>query len=98
MFRKGSKLQQLTKMYEAFMAPLADGHLTVTKAMKEYLIAHMGVVTPNICVLYDCPPVMFEPLDALEQHAILSKLNPQLLKVCPKAWVSDTDAVDKTKT
>jgi beta-1,4-mannosyltransferase len=89
MFRNGSKLQQLTKMYESFMAPLADGHLTVTKAMKEYLITHLGVSTPNIDVLYDCPPVMFEPLDAHEQHAILSKLNSQLLLSCPKSWASE---------
>jgi beta-1,4-mannosyltransferase len=98
MFRSGSTLQRITKIYESFMAPLADGHLTVTKAMKEYLITNMGVVTPNIDVLYDCPPLMFEPLEAHEQHAILSKLNPQLLKSCPKSWFSESDTIDVRKT
>ena len=98
MFRNGSKLQRLTKMYERFMAPLADGHLTVTKAMKEYLISQMGVVTPNIDVLYDCPPLMFEPLDVHEQHIIMSKLNTQLLQSCPKSWKLDIDKSNASKT
>ena len=98
MFRNGSVLQRLTKMYESFMAPLADGHLTVTKAMKEYLIMHLGVVTPNIDVLYDCPPFMFKPMDVNEQHAILSKLNPQLLTSCPKSWISESNTLDERKT
>jgi beta-1,4-mannosyltransferase len=89
MFRHGSKLQRLTKLYEQCMAPLADGHFTVTKAMKEYLMTNMGVTTSNIDILYDCPPQMFEPLHVKEQHAILSKLNSELVKCCPKSWISD---------
>ena len=98
MFRNGSTLQRLTKIYESYMAPLADGHLTVTKAMKEYLVTHMGVKTPNIATLYDCPPVMFEPLDSQEQHKIMSKLHHELLKSCPKAWMPECDTTDERKT
>ena len=98
MFRNGSMLQRLTKLYESFMAPLADGHLTVTKSMKEYLLTHMGVTTTNIDVLYDCPPLMFEPLNAHEQHKIISKLNTELLKACPETWMSEFDKSDTKKT
>jgi beta-1,4-mannosyltransferase len=98
MFKDGSILQRLTKTYEKCIAPLADGHLTVTKAMKEYLITNMGVKTTNINVLYDCPPLMFEPLNVKEQHSVLSKLNHQILKCCPSTWIDSSAAIDSTQT
>ena len=79
MLKDGSTIQHIAKVYERWMAPLADGHLTVTKAMKDYLCTNMGITT-NIDVLYDCPPDMFQPLDVKEQHAILSKLDKQFIK------------------
>lgn len=85
MLKDGSTIQRVAKVYERFMAPLADGHLTVTKAMKEFLCTNMGVKT-NIAVLYDCPPEMFQPLQVKDQHKILSKLDQQLCQACPRSW------------
>lgn len=92
MLKDGSTIQRIAKVYERIMAPLADGHLTVTKAMKDYLIANMGVTTSNIDVLYDCPPDMFEPLGVMEQHEILSKLDKQLCEACPRSWSATNTA------
>jgi beta-1,4-mannosyltransferase len=93
MFKNGSITQRITKAYEQFMAPLADGHFTVTKAMKEHLLANMGVVK-NVSVVYDCPPSMFEPLGVREQHAILSKLHKQLSESCPRIWSTESSTID----
>ena len=81
----GSTFQKIARVYEQTMAPLADGHLTVTKAMKEFLAREMAI-TNNVDVLYDCPPDMFEPLDAQAQHEILTKLDPIFCKACPRSW------------
>jgi len=85
MLRDGSSFQKIARVYEQRMAPLADGHLTVTKAMKEFLSREMKV-SNNVDVLYDCPPDMFEPLDAQRQHEILTKLDDQLCSSCPRSW------------
>ena len=84
MLRDGSTFQKIARIYEQRMAPLADGHLTVTKAMKEFLEREMALST-NVDVLYDCPPDMFQPLDAEGQHEILSKLDAQFCAVCPRS-------------
>jgi beta-1,4-mannosyltransferase len=60
MFREGT-IRKLARLYERTMAPLADGHLCVTKAMKDFLKRDMCIVK-DIDVLYDCPPTMFRPL------------------------------------
>jgi beta-1,4-mannosyltransferase len=86
MLRDGSIIQRIAKVYEKLVAPRADGHLTVTKAMKEYLITHMGVPNTNIDVLYDCPPDMFAPLELDDQHKMLGKLHAELCAACPPAW------------
>lgn len=79
--------QRLAKAYERAMAPLADGHLTVTKAMKEFLQQDMMIpVDSNMDVLYDCPPAMFQPLSFREQHEILAKLDTRLCEACPRSW------------
>jgi len=88
MLKDGSSFQKVAKVYERFMAPLADGHLTVTNAMKEFLAREMNV-TQNVDVLYDCPPEMFRPLDAQEQHEILTKLDDQFCQACPRSWWED---------
>ena len=85
MLTDGSTFQKIARIYEQKMAPLADGHLTVTKAMKEFLAREMAI-TNNVDVLYDCPPDMFEPLNAQAQHEILTKLDPIFCKACPRSW------------
>jgi beta-1,4-mannosyltransferase len=97
MLRDGSMVQKIAALYERRMAPLADGHLAVTAAMKEFLEKEMKVSTKNIEVLYDCPPDMFQPLDAIEQHQVLLKLDSELRTVCPASWlVNDTKGVNQT--
>jgi beta-1,4-mannosyltransferase len=79
--------QRLAEAYERAMAPLADGHLTVTKAMKYFLQQNMMISEySKMSVLYDCPPAMFQPLSFREQHEILAKLDTQLCKACPRSW------------
>lgn len=76
MFRPGM-IQNIVNKYEQAMAPLANGHLCVTKAMKDYLESDDGMrIAPSeiINVLYDCPPAMFKPLQLSEQHDLFQRL------------------------
>jgi beta-1,4-mannosyltransferase len=84
MLRKDSVFQKIAYWYERTMAPLADGHLCVTKAMKDFLIDHFGVVR-EISVLYDCPPGMFRPLTIEEQHEAMLRIQADLR--CP--WTKE---------
>ena len=56
------------------MAPLADAHLTVTLAMKDWLAEHFGVRGERVKVLYDKPPLMFRPTSVEEQHELFCRL------------------------
>jgi len=94
MLNQGS-VRQLAQRYEQTMAPLADGHLCVTKAMKDYLNSDMGVVK-NVNVLYDCPPAMFRPLLLSERHEFLLRMNPELCAACPRSWYSGLDTSSQT--
>lgn len=79
-------IQKVARVYEETMAPLADGHLCVTKAMKDFLRRDMKVIK-DISVLYDCPPTMFRPLPVEEQHAFLIRLQRESLTDC--AWTNE---------
>eukprot|EP00522_Entomoneis_paludosa_P001102 CAMPEP_0172466882 /NCGR_PEP_ID=MMETSP1065-20121228/57352_1 /TAXON_ID=265537 /ORGANISM="Amphiprora paludosa, Strain CCMP125" /LENGTH=329 /DNA_ID=CAMNT_0013223843 /DNA_START=258 /DNA_END=1247 /DNA_ORIENTATION=- len=68
------------------MAPTADAHLTVTHAMKAFLESDLQLPSTKVVVLPDCPPYMFQPRSLAEQHMILQKLHPKLVKACPKSW------------
>jgi beta-1,4-mannosyltransferase len=81
--RVGKVARPIAQLYEHYMAPLADGHLAVTKAMKEFLKREMHV---DARVLYDCPPALFRPLSLEEKHAFLLELNTELSKSCPNSW------------
>ncbi len=88
MFNPGV-IQKLARKYEQIMAPFADAHFTVTKAMKKYLQENMNIKTSvPIQVLYDCPPAMFQRVSLAEQHSILMKLDKQLFENCPREWTS----------
>jgi beta-1,4-mannosyltransferase len=85
--------RKVAKLYEQAMAPLADGHLTVTRAMKDFLRIEMNLTSSeNMNVLYDCPPSMFRPLTLEEQHGILSKLDSQLCSACPRSWCASKES------
>jgi beta-1,4-mannosyltransferase len=97
MLRDGSMFQKIAWIYERIMAPLADGHLTVTKAMKGHLIKNMNLgETSNIEVLYDCPPDLFQPLDVEQQHKILAKLEKHFCDACPPSWYATKDSSKQT--
>ena len=76
------------KMYESFLAPMADGHLTVTKALQQFLQTDLGVKNNNCSVLYDCPPSHFRLRTLIEQHRILAKVHPDLMQELKNAGVS----------
>ena len=95
MLRDGSAFQRVARLCERFFAPYADGHLTVTKALKDFLSREMNV-TKNIDVLYDCPPELFQPLRVEEQHKILSKLDEQFRQACPRSWWAANDTTKQT--
>lgn len=82
---ENSSLRKLVKYYEFHMGPFADGHLTVTSAMKSFLLSNMKI-NNNTNVLYDCPPSMFRPLATSEQHEIMSKLHQELCNAVPRSW------------
>jgi beta-1,4-mannosyltransferase len=97
MLRPGSMIRKLARKYEEFMAPLADGHLCVTKAMKEFLVQDMKVNSQQISVLYDCPPAMFQPLSVEEQHVFLQRLQQEqesLRKECK--WIQELSSTSET--
>ena len=88
-----SSLRKIAKAYEFQLAPLADGHLTVTSAMKEYLLQNLNMTIHNnkpsssaISVLYDCPPSIFKALSVSEQHEIMAKLHQDLTTAVPWSW------------
>lgn len=86
-------IRMLARKYELVMAPCADAHFTVTKAMKSFLQENMLLRnhTP-VQVLYDCPPVMFQRLSLAQQHDILMKLDKELCSNCPRSWNDEKDS------
>jgi len=68
-------IRGMAKCYEMRMAPLADAHLTVTRAMKRWLVENFRLCDARIQVLYDKPPLMFRPTTVDEQHELFSRLD-----------------------
>ncbi|RPA83601.1 hypothetical protein BJ508DRAFT_413274 [Ascobolus immersus RN42] len=64
----------LSEWYERYFGKRADGHLTVTSAMKNFLQTgwNMG---GQINVLYDRPPSQFQPFTAEERSDFLRRFN-----------------------
>jgi beta-1,4-mannosyltransferase len=89
---KPGGFQILARTYERIMAPLADGHFTVTKAMKNFLHATMNIPDDaNLRVLYDCPPDMFQPISFEQQYDILYELDKKFCEACPRFWYASKD-------
>jgi beta-1,4-mannosyltransferase len=86
----------IARLYEQVMAPLADGHLCVTSAMKGFLNQHFKIPVGAIHILYDCPPAMFQPLSTSDQHQLLAKLHSNLCSKCPRPWYQNLNAPDQT--
>eukprot|EP00934_Nitzschia_sp_Nitz4_P002143 Nitzschia sp. Nitz4//scaffold54_size114964//14188//15742//NITZ4_003836-RA/size114964-processed-gene-0.153-mRNA-1//1//CDS//3329554306//2143//frame0 len=102
MLQSNSKVAKLAKHYEFLLAPHATAHLCVTHAMKSYLQQEMtGVPQTHISVLYDCPPVMFQPLSSSEQHELLRRLHTDLTSETNRSdpmtrWAAELDIHTQT--
>ena len=98
----GVWMRSLARMYEEWWAPYANGHLTVTKALRDYLISDMGIIsntransTPtNMSVLHDCPPPIFRLRTVKEQHTVLKQLN----LIPPASWSESLPVNNDTLT
>lgn len=78
--KKHTTLRSFGRWYEQALAPYADGHLTVTKALQTYLETEMKVEHKNCSVLHDCPPSIFRLRTIMEQHRILEQNHTKLMK------------------
>lgn len=87
------------KLYEKAMAPLADGHLTVTESLKQFLISDMGINDDDddttISVLHDCPPAIFRLRTLTEQHRILMELDDKIRAACPESWFTHNETKEE---
>lgn len=63
---------KICKVYESFFARFADINLTVTIAMKNYLIREFNLNSSNIIVLYDKAASQFKPLNPKEKKRIFN--------------------------
>jgi beta-1,4-mannosyltransferase len=92
----GRSLRRIAKAFEFQIAPFADGHLSVTVAMRDYLLKETNI-NGNISVLYDCPPSMFATLDLSEQHEVMKKLHQEICSAIPRSWnLQDLDTNRET--
>jgi beta-1,4-mannosyltransferase len=83
---EGGLIRRVAEAFERRMAPLADGHIIVTRAMKEFLAREMELPPSSLRVVPDCPPTIFRPRPLREQHEILSKLHPGICRSVPATW------------
>ncbi|GCE99147.1 mannosyltransferase [Zygosaccharomyces mellis] len=83
---------------EWFFAKFAAYHLTVTKAMKNYLVTKFGLNPMRIAVLYDRPAVQFKPLANDEDRSRLLK-EEFVAPYIPKGFdISKGDKIIATST
>lgn len=83
---------------EWFFSKFATYHLTVTKAMKSYLVTKFGLNPMRIAVLYDRPAVQFKPLRNDDERLCLLK-EPFVTPYLPEDFdVSKGDKIIVTST
>lgn len=70
-------------LVEYLFAKFATYNLTVTKAMKDYLVNSFGLNPKRIVVLYDRPAVQFQPLVEGSDRARLLKTEPFIKDYLP---------------
>jgi beta-1,4-mannosyltransferase len=87
---------KIARAYERLMAPYATAHLCVTAAMKSFLETNFYIPDDKISVLHDCPPQMFQPLSAIDQDELLSRLHEDLCAACPKPWSENLNSYRQT--
>ena len=86
----------IAKKYERLMAPLADSHLCVTSAMKQYIRNNFAVPEKSVHVLCDCPPQIFKATSLEDQHELLSRLHGKITTGCPPSWYHNLDTKKQT--
>eukprot|EP00979_Chaetoceros_neogracilis_P008233 scaffold1829_cov289-Chaetoceros_neogracile.AAC.4 len=91
MLKPKSMIRQLAYENEKMMSPYADGHLCVTKAMKEWLIGNFGIDGDKIFELYDRPPEFFRPTKAEVMHDLMKRLKSDMEKQSPCLRVEETN-------
>lgn len=72
--RPKSIISRVAKNIERFMAPLADGNLCVSIAMKDWLVRNFGIQHEKINVLYDRPPDFFQSTNVEEMHDLMNRI------------------------
>ena len=77
-------ITKIAKLYEQFLAPLSDGNLCVTHAMKDYLIKEFYIRNEKLKVLYDRPPEFFHCTSLEKKHDLMMKLRNEMEVSCPK--------------
>ncbi|AQZ14221.1 ALG1 (YBR110W) [Zygosaccharomyces parabailii] len=82
---------------EWFFSKFAAYHLTVTKAMKGYLIDKFGLNPKKIAVLYDRPALQFKPLSESVDRAEAVK-EPFIAPYIPKDFDVRKDKIIVTST
>jgi beta-1,4-mannosyltransferase len=94
---KPAFISRLAAEYERTMAPLADGNLTVTKAMKEFLVDSFGVQREKICEVYDRPPEFFRPTKVDVMHDLMKRLKPEMENQCPHLIIPEQNRTQFTE-
>lgn len=93
---EGHRAVRAIKRSEQRWATRADAHLTVSKALAEWLAREYGVTA---VVVYDRPGAAFRRSSADEATALWARLSPHTglgatrppLVVCPTSWTPDED-------
>lgn len=86
---KPSIISRLAAEYERMMAPLADGNLTVTKAMSKFLTENFDVKKDKVCEVYDRPPEFFRPTKVDVMHDLMKRLKSDVEAQCPHLVVPE---------
>ena len=76
-------IRTIAKYYEAKLAPLSDGNLCVTSAMRDYLVSDFKIQTNKIQVLQDRPPEFFHSTSLQVKHELMMKLRDDMELSCP---------------
>lgn len=71
-------LVRIAKWYEKFFARYADAHISVTKALKDFLVEEFHLDAQRIHVMYDKPPSFFYRRSLPEQHRLFLKIGSDL--------------------
>lgn len=87
----------LAYLIEWIFAKFANYHLTVTKAMKTYLVEKFGIDGKKIAVLYDRPGKQFSPLKEADDREALLK-QEFIAKYIPKEFDISKDKIFVTST